>query len=167
MAALLEQVRRHQQQRLAAVALAARRPGKEHVDAGVPVVGVGLLVVLDQPRDLAVPLNDQRGHVVRACELRAQIGLGHLAPALPDLGLGRDLGQPGHVRLLHRPHHQPRAAQDHAVSSAARCSSESSGIRRDSTCDSPSPAMLTPYSTSATSIVRRWCVITMNWALSW
>ena len=40
-------------------------------------------------------------------------------------------------------------------------------MRRDSTLDSPSPAMLTPYSTSATSIVRRWWVMTMNWARLW
>ena len=56
---------------------------------------------------------------------------------------------------------------DQADSSAASCSEGSLGIRRDSTFDSPSPAIVTPYSTSATSIVRRWCVMTMNCALCW
>ena len=53
------------------------------------------------------------------------------------------------------------------VDQALTACGPSAGTRRERTRDSPSPAIVTPYSTSATSIVRRWCVTTMNWALSW
>ena len=54
---------------------------------------------------------------------------------------------------------------DH-VAAGWNASRRSRGSRRDTTFEMPSLAMVTPYSTSAISIVRFWCVITMNCAWS-
>ena len=54
----------------------------------------------------------------------------------------------------------PRGARSYA--SAGRGVS-----RRESTREVPSVSMATPYRVSATSIVRRWWVMTMNWVMSW
>jgi hypothetical protein len=47
----------------------------------------------------------------------------------------------------------------HATDSASRS-------REDITVETPSPRMLTPYSASAISIVRFWCVITRSWLVA-
>jgi hypothetical protein len=53
------------------------------------------------------------------------------------------------------------AAETGRVSPSAR-----GGSRRETTFDTPLPAIDTPYRQSAASIVRFWCVTMMNWARS-
>ena len=49
---------------------------------------------------------------------------------------------------------------------AVAATSSSRGSRRETICETPSLPIVTPYRTSAASIVRFWCVITMNCARS-
>src|SRR5439155_27094882 len=55
-------------------------------------------------------------------------------------------------------HHEAEVV--HALAAA----SSSCGSRRETICEMPSGPIVTPYSTSAASIVRFWWVITMNCA---
>ena len=90
----LEQVPRERADSVRAEAAVLERRGEEDVDAGVAVLRVVLLPVLDATRDLALDLDHERRRVVE---------LGVRSPPARDLGLAEDLEQPRLVRRRDRP----------------------------------------------------------------
>jgi 23S rRNA (cytidine1920-2'-O)/16S rRNA (cytidine1409-2'-O)-methyltransferase len=100
MAEVVEQVPRHRPDGVGAEPAALVGRAQEEIDARVPKLFVGLLVVLDHPGDLAV--DDDREDddaVVLAARLLAHVLGGETAPPPLDLGIGAELDDPGHVGL--------------------------------------------------------------------
>jgi 23S rRNA (cytidine1920-2'-O)/16S rRNA (cytidine1409-2'-O)-methyltransferase len=109
-AEVVDQVARHCPDGVRSEPAVVVRGAKEEVDAGVAVLLVGLLVVLDHPGNLAV--DDDREHgdvVVFAARLREHVLAGEPAPPARDLAVGAELDDAGHVRFGQRP-------QDDAIS---------------------------------------------------
>ena len=101
--ACLEQVPRKRADRVGAEAAVLECRGEEDVDAGVAVLRLVLLPVLDAARDLALDLDHERRRVVE---------LGLRSPPARDLGLAEDLEQPRLVRRGDRPEGHARAVED-------------------------------------------------------
>ena len=103
MTALVEEVAAEQAERLSAVALLPVAGGRQRdVDAGMPVVGVVLLRVHDDPDQLAVRLDGERHRLRVVEEIAPHSPLVVLAPPADDLGLLQDLDHARHVGALER-----------------------------------------------------------------
>ena len=112
--AIADQVARHRSNCVGAEAPALEAGREEHVDPGVSEVWLVLLVVLDQPGQLALDEDREEGLVgLLAASFLAEILGGLLAPPADHLRLGRDLGEAGHVCFDEGAQHDTLSAQLH------------------------------------------------------
>ena len=109
-----DQVARHRSHRVRPEAAVVVLCSEEEVDACVPVLLVGLLVVLDHPGDLALDEDCEDGHalVLAARLLQHVLGRQPSPPAL-DLRIGAELDDPIDVGLLERPQDDAISTQFH------------------------------------------------------
>ena len=151
-------------------------------DEDDPAVEVREVVgLLDEQRDLAQPRVGLRASRPAALGLGAGGDVGRSgavgrragpsdAPAAPDdaPAPASEAPPPGDPPFCSR---RARlwlffATGPSAVYAASASAAASRGSRRETTFETPSSPIDTPYRVSAASIVRFWCVTTMNWARS-
>jgi hypothetical protein len=109
-----DEVPRHRPDRVRAEPAAVMGLAEEEVDAGVLVVGVGLLVVLDQPRHLTLGEDREAGHpLVLAARLLADVLRRQAGPPAGDVGMRAELDDPVDVGLAERAQDDTIAAQFH------------------------------------------------------
>src|SRR3954465_701569 len=115
-AAHLDQVADREAPRLGAEAQALVRGAEREGEGGMAVLGVGLLIELEQPGDLTADLDGEHRVLSPLMEqLRPHPRRVPVAPPLRDRRLGEDRRQRGDVSLLQRPEQHALAPQDGSV----------------------------------------------------
>ena len=114
MAAVDDQVTHHRSHRVRAETAVVVGSAEEEVDAGMLVLGIVLLVVLDHPRDSAVD-DDREGRdaLVLGSGFLAHVLRGQPAPPARDRWIGSELDDPLHVALRQRAQDDTLSAQFH------------------------------------------------------